>query len=87
MANPADAGTPAWATAPRGDHPLRTPEYMNAAAAYGNEFARGTQEPVATPGTETLPTAPRKSSAGLVVVLLLGVGAAIGGFFLVQQYL
>ena len=84
--DPAAAGTPAWATAPRGDHPLRTPEYMQAQAAYGTELARGTPEP-AVPGAPALPTPAKKSSVGLVVVIVLGLGAAIGSFFAVQHFL
>ncbi|MBK9032610.1 MAG: protein kinase [Myxococcales bacterium] len=88
--DPAASGTPAWATAPRGEHPLRTPEYMNAAAAYSNsELPRGTPAPAmsgpgAAPG---LPGPPRKSQVGLVLVVVLGLGAAVGGFFLVQHFL
>jgi serine/threonine protein kinase len=81
------AGTPAWAMSPRGDHPLRTPEYMNAAAAYSADLARGTPEPAVAP-SPVPGAAPRRAGAGgTVAIIVIGLVAAVGGFFLVQHFL
>lgn len=83
------AGTPAWAMSPRGDHPLRTPEYMNAAAAYSADLARGTPEPAVAPSPAAAPgPAPRRAGAGgTIAIIVIGLVAAVGGFFAVQHFL
>lgn len=81
------AGTPAWAMGPRGDHPLRSPEYLQAAAAYSTDLARGTPEPAVAPGPVAAPAAKKSGSTGLIVVLVIGLAAAVGGFFVVQHFL
>ncbi len=67
-------------------NPLASPEYLAAAAAFNaaEERREQMQQVVSLPEP---PPVPKASSAWIVIVVLLCVGAAIGGFFVVQAVL
>jgi len=68
------------------ENPLANPEYLAAAAAFNaseeQRHLMGTVISLPEP-----PPQPKASSAWIVIVLLLCIGAAVGGFFVVQAVL
>ncbi len=83
----AHASSPSAVAAQTMANPLASPEYMAAAAAFNaSEERRHMMEAVVSlPAAAPVTALPRKNSAlWFVVVLVLCVGAAVGGFFLVN---